>query len=175
MCEGIVPYSVPNNYNLFSMTATQNNNSSIFAILQSNLANENLGFQITWTIFRVIVGLLMIHNGLSKLADVQGFADNVISVIGLPNPVFFTYCAAYVEIVGAILLSLGLLTRLNAAALLFTMLVAIYFHLKTDGFKIASFETASLYALSFLFLLINGGGAFSVDALIVKWLAGKSK
>ncbi|MGL5880274.1 MAG: DoxX family protein [Xenococcaceae cyanobacterium] len=156
-----------------SMTATQNNNSSVVAVLQSNLASQNLAFQLTWTILRVFAGLLMIHNGLSKLADVQGFADNVVSVIGFPNPVFFTYCAAYVEIISSILVSVGLLTRLNAASLLFTMSIAIYFHLKVDGLKIASFETASLYGLSFLFLLVNGGGTFSVDSLIVKWLTGK--
>lgn len=108
----------------------------------------------------------MIHNGLDKLADIQGFAANVVTYIGLPYPVFFTYCAAYVEVVGAILLILGFLTRLNAAALLVTMLVAIFFHIKGNGFKVTPLETAALYASFYLFFLVNGAGKFSIDALL---------
>jgi putative oxidoreductase len=163
-------------FNKLPMTVTQDrNNFSIFAILQSNLPKHQIALQFTWTVFRILVCLLMIHNGLDKLADVQGFATNVVTKIGLPYPMFFTYCAAYVEIVGAILLALGLLTRLNATALLFTMLVAIYFHLKVDGLQIRSFETASLYALSFLSFLVNGGGNYSVDGLIVKLLVQEDR
>ncbi len=110
----------------------------------------------------------MIHNGIGKLGDVEGFATHVVSFIGLPFPVFFTYCAAYVEIISAGLLMLGFLTRANALALLGTMGVAIFFHLKGDGFKIAPLETASLYATLYLFLLANGPGLFSLDALIAK-------
>lgn len=139
------------------------------AIVQST-AIESRAFQIIWAIFRVAVGLLMIHNGLSKLADVQGFADGVVSFIGFPYPIFFTYCAAYAEIVGSILLALGLLTRLNALTLLFTMLIAIVFHLKKDGLQIAPLEMASLYAMWFGFFLINGGGLFSLDTAIAGWL-----
>jgi putative oxidoreductase len=73
-------------------------------------------------------------------------------------------------LIGAFFLALGFLTRLNAVALLLVMLVAIYFHLLHDGFKVAPLETASLYALCFLFFTLNGGGRFSIDTLIVKWL-----
>jgi putative oxidoreductase len=139
------------------------------AILQST-AVESRAFQIVWTIFRVVVGLLMIHNGFSKLADVQGFANGVVSFIGFPYPVFFTYCAAYAEIVGSILLALGLFTRLNALILLFTMLIAIFFHLKKDGWQIPPLEMASLYAMWFGFFLVNGGGLFSLDTAIAGWL-----
>ena len=108
----------------------------------------------------------MIHNGLDKLADIQGFADNVVTYIGLPYPVFFTYCAAYVEVVGAVLLILGFLTRFNATALLVTMLVAIFFHIKGNGLKVTPLETAALYASFYLFFLVNGAGKFSIDALL---------
>lgn len=154
------------------MTTTNTNNSLFSAIFQSTPV-DNLGFQSVWLLVRMLAGLLMIHNGLDKLGDVQGFADNVVSFIGLPYPVFFTYCAAYIEIVGAVLLSVGLLTRLSALSLFLTMLVAIYFHLKGDGLTIAPLETASLYALCYLFFLTNGAGIFSLDALIAKWLVRK--
>ena len=136
--------------------------------------DENLWFQILWLVIRISAGGLMIHNGLDKLADIQGFADNVVSYIGLPYPVFFTYCAAYVEIIGAILLILGLLTRLNAALLLFTMLVAIFFHIKGNGLAVTPLETATLYASLYFFFLVNGAGKFAVDAWLWHQLTPKS-
>ena len=149
------------------MTSTKTSNSLLLTIFQSTSV-DSIGFQSIWLVARVLAGLLMIHNGLDKLADVQGFADNVVTFIGLPYPVFFTYCAAYIEIVAAVLLSVGLLTRLSALSLFLTMLVAIYFHLKGDGLQIAPLETASLYGLFYLLFLLNGGGNFSLDALLAK-------
>ncbi|WAL62157.1 DoxX family protein [Thermocoleostomius sinensis] len=157
------------------MTVTQDTDSVLsnipFLIRSLKFTqSENVWFQLTWTLLRVGVGLLMIHNGLDKLADVQKFADGVVSFIGLPYPVFFTYCAAYVELVGAILLAVGLLTRFNAAALFATMLIAIYFHLKGNGLQVAPLEMASLYALCFLLFLVNGGGRLTIDARLLQWL-----
>ena len=149
------------------MATTQTNNSLLAAIFQSN-SSDNILFQIVWLIVRILAGVLMIHNGIEKLEDVPGFAENVVTVIGLPFPILFTYCAAYAEIVGAGLLALGLFTRLSALSLVFTMLVAIYFHVKVDGFVIYPLETASLYGLSYLLFAVNGGGLFSVDTLINK-------
>ena len=110
----------------------------------------------------------MIHNGLDKLNNIQGFADNVVTYIGLPYPIFFTYCAAYIEVVSAVLIMLGLLTRANAVALLVTMSVAIFFHIKGNGLKVTPLETASLYAALYAFFLVNGPGQWSIDALIAK-------
>ena len=152
---------------------TNNTNNSLFSIIFQSTSVDNLGFQSVWLVVRVLAGVLMIHNGLDKLADVQGFADYVVTFIGLPYPVFLTYCAAYIEIVGAVLLSIGLLTRLSALSLLLTMLVAIYFHVKGDGLKIPPLETASLYASFYLLFLLNGAGIFSLDALLAKWFISK--
>ena len=141
---------------------------SLFQVLlKSNTSNDVL-FQALWLFARLAAGGLMIHNGLDKLANVQGFADNVVSYIGLPYPVFFTYCAAYTEIVGAVLIMLGFLSRPNALALLTTMGVAIFFHIKGNGLKVTPLETASLYATFYLFFLVNGPGKWSLDELIAK-------
>ena len=152
------------------MTTTQTNNSLLAAIFQSN-SSDNILFQIVWLIVRIIASVLMIHNGIEKLEDVPGFAENVVTVIGLPFPILFTYCAAYAEIIGAGFLALGLFTRLSALSLVVTMLVAIYFHLIKDGLAIAPLETATLYGLTYLLFAVNGGGLFSVDTLIKKLFA----
>ncbi|NJR39333.1 MAG: DoxX family protein [Leptolyngbyaceae cyanobacterium CSU_1_4] len=160
------------------MTVTQNTkftNFSRFRNILKSSSTEQLGLKIAWTILRVGMGVLIVHNGFAKLADVQGFATNVVGVIGLPYPVFLTYCAAYIEIVSALLLAIGFLTRLNAMALLLTMLIAIYFHLKAEGLHISPLEMASLYSLGYLFFLINGGGAWAIDALLLQKLTSISQ
>ena len=112
----------------------------------------------------------MIHNGVDKLANVEGFATNVVAnTMGLPFPVAFTYAAAYAELIGAVLLIVGLLTRPAAVILFGTMLMAIYFHLRDEGFVIQSFELATLYASCYAFFIVNGAGTFSLDA----WLANR--
>ena len=136
-------------------------------LLKSNTSNSVL-FQVFWLLARLAAGGLMIHNGLDKLSDIQGFADNVVSYIGLPYPIFFTYCAAYVEVISAVLIMLGFLSRPNALALLATMGVAIFFHIKGNGLKVTPLETASLYATFYLFFLVNGPGQWSIDELIAK-------
>ena len=141
--------------------------SSLPQLLFGSKLSEGSLFQAGWLAARLLSGGLMIHNGLDKLADVPGFAEGVVSYIGLPFPVFLTYCAAYTEVIGAVLLMLGLLTRPSALALLVTMTVAIFFHIKGDGLKLAPLETATLYAVFYGLFLINGAGRWSLDELIV--------
>lgn len=70
---------------------------------------------------------------------------------------------------------LGLLTRLNALALLATMVVAIFFHIKADGLQIPPLETASLYAGFYAFFLVNGAGQWSLDQLITNQVSSSDK
>ena len=139
------------------------------AVLKPNLS-ANSWFQASWAVLRVVAGLVMIHNGLDKLSNIQSFAEAYVSVIGLPFPIFFSYCAAYTELIGAALLALGLLTRPAAAGLVFTMLVAMYHHVLVAGFSIPYLELSMLYTVCFQFFLVNGGGQFSVDALLANKL-----
>lgn len=119
---------------------------------------------------RVVAGIVMIHNGLDKLSNIESFAQAYVQVIGLPFPIFFSYVAAYTELLGAPLLALGLFTRPAALGLFGTMLVAMYHHVLVAGLSIPYLELSMLYAACFLFYLVNGAGLFSADALIAGWL-----
>lgn len=138
-------------------------------ILRPNFA-PNYWSQTAWTVLRVVAGVVIIHNGLEKLNNIESFAQAYVSVIGLPFPIFFSYVAAFTELIGAPLLALGLLTRPAAAGLFSTMLVAMYHHIKVAGLSIPYLELSMLYAACFLFFLVNGAGLFSADALISGWL-----
>jgi putative oxidoreductase len=130
----------------------------------------SLPAQTTLAILRVVLGVMMVHNGMDKLGDIQSFADAYVKVIGLPFPVFFSYIAAFTELLGAPLVAIGLLTRPAALGLFSTMCVAMYHHILVAGFSLPYLELSAIYAASFLFFVVNGGGLFSTDALIANWL-----
>ena len=126
--------------------------------------------QTSWAILRAVVGIMMIHNGTDKLANIESFAEAYVAYIGLPFPIFFSYVAAFTELIGAPLLILGLFTRPAALGLFFTMCVAMYHHISVAGLSLPYLELSAIYAGCFLFFTINGAGLFSSDALITNWL-----
>ena len=144
--------------------------ASVFPQLLKSNTNPSIWSQIAWTLLRVCIGVTIVHNGLDKLADIPGFAEAYVKVIGLPFPIFFSYVAAYTELIGGPLLALGLLARPAAFGLFGTMCVAIYQHILVSGLNIPVIELAVVYAASYLFFTINGPGLFSIDALILERL-----
>lgn len=140
--------------------------SIIRLILGSDSAPVSLT-QASLLFLRVVLGTMMIHNGFDKLADISGFAEAYVEAIGLPFPIFFAYCAALTEVVASPLLILGFLTRPAALGLFSTMLVANYHHILIGGFSIPSIELSSIYAASFAFFVVYGGGRYAIDTLIV--------
>jgi putative oxidoreductase len=154
------------------MNTTDRLTAYLAAVLKPNVS-VNSWSQVSWTVLRVVAGLVMIHNGLDKLSNIESFAEAYVSVIGLPFPIFFSYCAAFAELMGAPLLAFGLLTRPAAAALLSTMLVAMYHHVLVAGFSIPYLELSMLYAACFQLFLVYGGGQYSIDAVLANQLNTK--
>lgn len=132
--------------------------------------NPNFWSQTTWAILRAVIGIMMIHNGLDKLNNIESFAQAYVAYIGLPFPIFLSYIAAYTELIGAPLVALGLFTRPAALGLFGTMCVAMYHHVKVAGLSLPYLELSAIYAAAFLFFTINGAGLFSTDAIIANWL-----
>jgi putative oxidoreductase len=115
-----------------------------------------------WTLVRVVFGLsLALAHGLVKVTSgMEGFTRTVAS-LGFPFPSFFAWCAALTELVGGLLIAVGLLTRPAAGLAAFTMLVALYRH-RADPFATA--EKALLFLTVFVALAIAGAGPWSLDA-----------
>ncbi len=150
------------------------NLKNILAAVFKPTLEADIKSQIAWTIFRVTLGIFMVHNGLDKLSDIEGFSAAYVEFIGLPFPIFFSYVAAFTELIGAPLVALGLATRPAALGLFFTMLVAMYHHIKVAGLSIPYLELSAIYASCFLFFTVNGAGIISADALITKVLTGET-
>ncbi len=145
-------------------------NTSILAKVFKPSATLTLPAQTAFAILRVVVGVMMVHNGIDKLANIESFAKAYVEVIGLPFPIFFSYLAAFTELLGAPLLAIGLLTRPAALGLFGTMCVAMYHHVLVAGLSLPYLELSAIYAACFLFFLVSGGGLFSTDALVANWL-----
>tara|TARA_R100001443_G_scaffold31498_2_gene45567 strand:- start:926 stop:1363 length:438 start_codon:yes stop_codon:yes gene_type:complete len=116
---------------------------------------------------RLCVGILLVHHGFEKLADIDNFADAFVRPLHLPFPITLSYTAAFSEILGSWCLITGIGVRSGALAILGTMTVAIYHAISINGFNIYLLELLGLYWGGALCLLTNGGGKFSIDYLIV--------
>ena len=109
-------------------------------------------------ILRIITALLFMSHGTAKLF---GFPD-----IGMNPPLFSLFgFAAVLEIVGGILLVIGLFTRPVAFILAGEMAVAYFMaHAPQSFFPIINQgESAILFCFVFLYLVFAGPGAWSLD------------
>ena len=120
-------------------------------------------------LLRVFTGVLLIHHGYEKLANIENFADAFVRPLHLPFPVALSYMAAFSEVIGSWLLITGLLTRFGALAVAGTISVAIYHAIITAGFNIYLLELLGLYFASALAIVAVGPGLFSIDELICRW------
>jgi len=77
-------------------------------------------------ILRIATGLIFIPHGYAKVFGSGGPAAFAADLPGYGVPAFLGYLAAYAEFFGAILLVVGLLTRLDALLLAGTMFVAAF-------------------------------------------------
>ena len=90
--------------------------------------------------------------------------------IGIPLPYFATLLSASFEIVGVVLLALGLFTRFISLPLMIIMLIAIFVVHLPNGFSagINGFEIPLYYLLFLGLFLTRGAGRFSIDYLMFK-------
>ncbi len=111
---------------------------------------------------RVMTGLLVLQHGLTKYFKfplTEYFKDGVevFSLMGL---------AGALELVGGILIILGLFTRVTAFVLAGFMAAAYFMaHAPQNFFPILNQgELAIMYCFVFLYLAAAGGGPYSIDA-----------
>lgn len=115
-------------------------------------------------ILRLTAGAFMITHGWGKLEMLTSgepikFADPI--GIGMAPSLVLT---VFAEVVCAILIILGLFTRLAAIPLIITMLTAAFIIHAQDPFNVK--EMALLYTVLFSVIAITGAGKFSIDNLI---------
>ena len=127
-------------------------------------------------ILRVAIAIVFLAHGWPKLnpngpmKGPAGFAAG-LKQMGVPLPLFFAWVVALLETVGAVLLILGLGTRILAVGFIIDMLMAIFRALLPMGAKFTSlvpelhWELEFLLAAASLALVFTGAGSLALDPL----------
>ena len=104
---------------------------------------------------------------MMKWNDINSVGDWFGSM-GIPFPLVNAYMAATTEIVGVVLLTLGLMTRLISIPLIVVMMVAIVTVHLSNGFSagLNGYEIPLYYMLFLMIFLSHGAGKFSVDRIL---------
>lgn len=113
------------------------------------------------SLLRVASALLLLQHGATKIL---GFPATQMTGVSLVTP---PGIAGIIELVGGVLLLIGLFTRPTAFIVSGTMAVAYFLvHAPQDFYPIVNQgELAALYCFVFFYLVFAGPGPWSVDAL----------
>jgi len=134
----------------------------------------NLPAEVGALVLRLMVCLIVVHHGLQKLNNPEGFSANIVAKFFpfLPCPLFWTYMAAGMEIVAPLFLAVGVFARLAAAGLFVTMIFANVFHFLLTGFEgfplgvpksgAYAYEPSLLCGSIFVYFALAGPGKLSL-------------
>ncbi len=113
------------------------------------------------SVLRIMAGLLFLQHGTTKYLGIP--ASKMTGVA----PLSMSGAAGLIELIGGILIVIGLFTRPVAFVLSGTMAVAYFYAHFPQGFfpMLNGGELAALYCFVFLFIAAAGGGAWSVDRM----------
>lgn len=137
---------------------------TIYPITKNILSN---GQSISLLLARLTVAYGFYQPAMQKWSDISSVAD-WFGTLDIPFPTLNAYLAASTELLGVVLLTLGLFTRLISVPLMVVMVVAITTVHLSHGFAAGDngFEIP-LYYLLFLALFASlGAGKLSLDHLL---------
>ena len=124
--------------------------------MASLYANLNRGRPYILSLLRIIAALLFLEHGLQKYFGFPSAGPHLSPLL---------YVQGVIEIVGGILLLIGVYTRIIAFILAGDMAVAYFLvHFPHSFFPaVNGGDAAVLYCFTFLYLVFAGGGPWSLD------------
>lgn len=134
------------------------------------MMNISQSFYTAWAprilaLLRIVVGFLFLQHGMAKLFGVPHIAMfdglKLFSLLGF---------AGVLELVGGLLILLGLFTRAAAFILSGEMASAYFIAHAPNGFLpiLNQGELAVVYCFVFLYFAVAGAGEFSIDSVCCK-------
>src|ERR1700691_6147693 len=127
----------------------------------------------SYALIRFIAGAILVFHGYNKLfvAGVQGVADQVVAVLGLPVPLAWAYFIGILECFGGAALAVGFLTRPIAFLLTIEFAIITLWH-SGNGYVFTSPHGGYEYPLVLLgiyaAIFFRGAGRCSIDRMIGK-------
>lgn len=118
-------------------------------------------------IYRIVIGLAIFMHGLAKLQssnDVIASVGSAVSLLGIHSWYYeFGIVAALCEIIGGILVGIGLFSRLGSFMVCIVLAMAIWVQYST-GFLHWIYPVE--VGVGFLMIFIGGPGRYSIDYMI---------
>lgn len=139
----------------------------------SSRADPGTGAQDTAKLLlRVVLGVLILLHGISKIKGGPGFILDIVDKAGLPAP--FGYLVYVGEVLAPVLLIVGLWTRAAAMLVAINMIVAVALvHLgelftldKSGGWAL---ELQGLFLVVAIAVALLGAGRYSVGGNAGRW------
>lgn len=116
-------------------------------------------------LLRIGLGILILPHGYSKLSHFGSLQYKFMNFMHMGSRISLIL-AIFAEFFCAILLILGLFTRLACVPLVITMAVALF--VANNGDFFGKGEVPALYLTGFIAILLAGPGRASVDSMIGK-------
>jgi putative oxidoreductase len=126
----------------------------------------------TTLLIRLMVGLVFLSEGIQKFMFPELRGAGRFARIGLPSPEFLGSFVGFFEVFCGVLILMGMYTRFAAIPTLIIMIVAIVTTkaevLQMQGFweMMHGSRTDWAMLLGSIFLIIRGGGRWSVDRML---------
>lgn len=108
---------------------------------------------------RVLMSIIFIGAGVSKLTAAEGFAG-MLGGLGFPQPLIMAYLVAIFELVGGLAVLVGFQTRVAAILLALFCLASGYIAHLTE---ISALLKNVALAGGYLLLSVSGPGAYAID------------
>jgi putative oxidoreductase len=114
-------------------------------------------------ILRVVLGIIMIYHGWSKVTDLGGTIEGMTGM-GVPAPAVAAIFATVAEFVGGLLMLVGAFTDIAGLMFAIDMLGAITFVHAKNGFSVAKggIEWPLVLAAAALAIALAGPGRYAV-------------
>jgi putative oxidoreductase len=149
----------------------------MFALIKTVFRNAvRMLDKIAWSgplIVRLTVGLVFVVSGWGKLHNLEQVTA-FFTELGIPAAGAQAAFVSTVEFLGGLLIITGLATRIASALLIGVMAVAIWTAKWPEIHGVADLANTieMAYLAMFVWLLVSGGGAISLDRVLARLLAG---
>ena len=129
--------------------------------MQTTMTGDSVWVTRFLGILRIMVGLLFLQHGLAKL-----FGWPHVAMFDNLHAFQLVWFAGIIEVVGSVLLVIGLWTRCVAFIMSGEMAVAYFMSHAPRGFFpiLNNGEGAVLYCFLFFYFFLVGAGAWSIDS-----------
>lgn len=158
---------------------------------QSNILDKSLVFKVIlhlsalgekWTpaayaLFRVAFSVIILTHGIPKLLGIPhgniqepmpALINGIQNVFQLPFAPQLAFIVMIVETLGAVCISLGLMTRFVSGVFAIQMVFACYLHAPKFAWAIGGYEYPLMLVFISLYMSVHGSGQYSLDQLLIK-------